>query len=53
MSTSQKIEVSREVRQWLGVAFGVGSAIIFAYMVLAPEKFESKLEKIKKRFNLY
>lgn len=53
MSTTQKIEMSREIRQWAGVVFSaVGLAVMF-YACVAPEKFNDKVEKLRKKFNLY
>lgn len=47
MSTTQKLEMSREIRQWIGTVMGLGSAAIFAWMMIDPEGFERALKKLQ------
>ena len=53
MSTTQKIEMSREIRQWIGVAISAAGLAVMAYACIAPENFNKKVEKLRRRFNLY
>lgn len=50
MSTTQKLEMSREIRQWIGTVIGLGSAAIFAWMIIDPEGFERTVKKIQSKF---
>lgn len=50
MSTTQKLELSREIRQWIGTVMGLGSAVIFAWMMIDPEGFERALKKLQNKF---
>lgn len=50
MSTTQKLELSREIRQWIGTAMGLGSTAIFAWMMIDPEGFERTVKKIQSKF---
>lgn len=49
MSTNQKLELSREIRQWIGTVIGLGSAAIFAWMMIDPEGFERTLKKLQNK----
>ena len=53
MSTTQKIEVSREIRQWLGIALSVAGIAVTVYAYVAPNKFNEKVNKLKAKFNLH
>lgn len=53
MSTTNKIELSREIRQWVGVGMSAIGFAVMAYACIAPEKFQEKVEKLKKKLNLY
>lgn len=52
MSTTQKIELSREIRQWFGLGITAIGLAISVYAVIAPDKFQKNVDKIKRRFNL-
>ena len=47
MSTTQKLEMSREIRQWISTVMGIGSAAIFAWMMIDPKGFERTLKKLQ------
>lgn len=32
MSTTQKIELSREIRQWIGTGLSIGSVLLMSWM---------------------
>ncbi|MBO7450886.1 MAG: hypothetical protein J6U54_11015 [Clostridiales bacterium] len=51
MSINQKLELSREIRQWVGTILGLGSGAIFIWMFLAPESFNKIVSKLQKKFN--
>lgn len=50
MSTNQKLELSREIRQWIGTGLSVGSVIFMSWMFLAPESFQKTLDTVQKKF---
>lgn len=50
MSTTQKLEMSREIRQWIGTVLGLGSTAIFIWMVVDPEGFERAVKKLQNKF---
>ena len=50
MSTNQKLELSREIRQWIGTGLSVGSVILMGWMFIAPKSFQNTIEKIQKKF---
>lgn len=50
MSTNQKLELSRELRQWIGTIIGLGSTAIFIWMAVDPVGFEQTVSKIRNRF---
>ena len=52
MSTTQKIELSREIRQWVGVGLSIFGIAVTVYAYVAPDKFQKNVDKIKRRFNL-
>ena len=47
MSTTQKLEMSREIRQWISTVMGIGSAAIFAWMMIDPKGLERFLKKLQ------
>lgn len=50
MSTTQKLELSREIRQWIGTVLGLGSTAIFIWMMVDPKGFERTLKKLQNKF---
>jgi len=52
MSTTQKIELSREIRQWVGLGVTAIGLAISVYACLAPDKFQKNMDKIKEKLNL-
>lgn len=50
MSTNQKLELSREIRQWIGTGLSVGSIIVMGWMFIAPESFQKTLDTVQKKF---
>ena len=53
MSTTQKIELSREIRQWIGVGLSMLGIALTAYACIAPEQFNNKVEKLRRKLNLH
>ena len=51
MSTNQKLEISREIRQWIGTGISIGSIIFAAFMFMAPNRFGDFLESLQKKFD--
>ena len=53
MSTTQKIELSKEIRQWVGVGLSIFGIAVTVYACIAPDKFNEKVEKLRKKLNLH
>lgn len=51
MSTTQKLELSREIRQWIGTILGLGSTAIFIWMMVDPEGFNKAVKKFQKKLS--
>lgn len=49
LSVSQKLELSREIRQWIGIGFTFTGAAICVWMAVDPDGFEKTVNKIQKR----
>ena len=53
MTTNQKIEASREIRQWVMLGVKVGTSAVMAYALIPDFKrfVDNKAYDIKQKFN--
>lgn len=50
MSTTQKLETSREIRQWIGLGISAVGLSLFIWKTLSPNTFDKAVEKIRRKF---